>query len=75
MYSKINVKNEDNEKINPLFEFLTNCEANNKQPIQWNFDGKFLVNRQGQCIQRWNRKAELKTIEQFIVDKLQKSNM
>ena len=69
MYSKINVKDPD---INKLFEYLTNCEANKQQPIAWNFDGKFLIDKNGKCIQRWNRKADLKTIEQFIVDKLEK---
>ena len=72
MYSKINVKDKD---IDPLFEYLINCQANNQEAIKWNFDGKFLINREGKCIQRWNRKVELQTIEQFIADLFKKSNM
>jgi|ERR1712244_67899 len=63
LYSKINVKGKD---IDPLFEYLTNCDANKGMEIQWNFDGKFLINTNGECIQRWNRKEPLDSIEAFI---------
>ena len=67
MYSKINVKGDN---IDPLWQYLLNSKANNGQPVQWNFDAKFLIDTNGKCIQRWNAKAELKTIEEVIASKL-----
>ena len=51
MFSKVVVKGDGQC---PLYQFLTSKETNPKFPgdIQWNFE-KFLVNRQGEVIQRF----------------------
>jgi glutathione peroxidase len=56
LFSKIVVKGEG---IHPLYQFLTSPETNPKfaGPIPWNFT-KFLVNRQGEVIARFEPKDE-----------------
>jgi glutathione peroxidase len=56
LFSKIVVKG---DKINPIYKFLTSEESNPKfaGPIQWNFT-KFLVDREGQVIARFEPKVE-----------------
>jgi glutathione peroxidase-family protein len=56
LFSKISVKGED---IHPLYAFLTNKETNPGFPgkISWNFN-KFLVDRSGKVIDRWESKVE-----------------
>src|ERR1035437_5756937 len=53
MYSKISVKGDDKA---PLYQFLTDTTANPKTggEIKWNFT-KFLVDRDGKVIQRFER--------------------
>lgn len=67
IYSKVNVVGKD---IDPLFEYLVGCNTNNKQPIRWNFDGKWLIGKDGQCQKRWNNKDSLQSIEAYIVDQI-----
>ena len=56
MFSKISVKGGDKA---PLYQFLTDKSANPKTggEIQWNFT-KFLVNRDGKVIQRFEPEVE-----------------
>jgi glutathione peroxidase len=56
MFSKISVKGADKA---PLYQFLTDKSANPKTggEIQWNFT-KFLVDRQGKVIQRFEPAVE-----------------
>jgi glutathione peroxidase len=56
MFSKISVKGAD---IAPLYKFLTDKNANPKTggDIQWNFT-KFLVDRNGKVIQRFEPAVE-----------------
>ena len=56
LFSKISVKGDD---IHPLYAFLTNKETNPSFPgkIGWNFT-KFLVDRSGKVIDRWESKVE-----------------
>ena len=56
MFSKISVKGGDKA---PLYQFLTDKSANPKTggEIQWNFT-KFLVNREGKVIQRFEPAVE-----------------
>ena len=56
MFSKISVKGDD---IHPLYAFLTDEEKQGEHggKIQWNFD-KFLVNREGKVIARFNPKTK-----------------
>ena len=56
MFSKISVKGADQA---PLYQFLTNTQANPKTggEIQWNFT-KFLVDRDGRVIQRFEPAVE-----------------
>lgn len=56
MFSKISVKGGDKA---PLYQFLTDRSANPKTggEIQWNFT-KFLVNREGKVIQRFEPEVE-----------------
>jgi glutathione peroxidase len=56
MFSKISVKGGDKA---PLYQFLTDTKANHKTggEIQWNFT-KFLVDRNGKVIQRFEPAVE-----------------
>jgi len=56
MFSKISVKGSDKA---PLYQFLTDSKANPKTggEIQWNFT-KFLVDRNGQVIRRFEPEVE-----------------
>src|SRR5579859_6667212 len=56
MFSKISVKGADKA---PLYQFLTDTKANPKTggEIQWNFT-KFLVDRDGKVIQRFEPEVE-----------------
>ena len=55
MFSKISVRGKD---IHPLYRFLTSRETNPDfhGKITWNFN-KFLINRQGKCIHRFQSKV------------------
>ena len=63
MFSKVNVKGDD---IHPLFAFLLKQEIENNTEIRWNFDGKFMVNKEGAVIQRFGAKVDLTQIEDLI---------
>ena len=73
MFSKISVKGED---IHPLYKFLTSADTDSKFPgdINWNFE-KFLVDRNGQVINRFSPKTKpdadevIKAIEAAIAAK------
>lgn len=52
--------------MDPLFAYLIGSDVNKNTPIQWNFDGKFLVDKNGQVIQRWTNSAPLADIDAFI---------
>jgi len=56
MFAKISVSGKD---IHPLYQFLTSKETNPEfaGKITWNFN-KFLLNRQGKCINRFSSKVE-----------------
>eukprot|EP01083_Nonionella_stella_P054432 143665_1 len=64
LYSKVDVKGDD---IHPLFKFLVESRVNNNAPIEWNFDGKFLVDYRGQVLQRWTNKTPLPDIDKYIL--------
>ena len=51
LFSKVEVNGED---AIPLYQFLTDDDGN---PIRWNFE-KFLVNRKGVVIKRYDSKIE-----------------
>jgi glutathione peroxidase len=54
MFSKISVKGADKA---PLYQFLTDAKTKTGGEIQWNFT-KFLVDRNGQVIQRFEPEVE-----------------
>mmetsp|Transcript_22246 Transcript_22246/g.44144 ORF Transcript_22246/g.44144 Transcript_22246/m.44144 type:complete len:119 (+) Transcript_22246:271-627(+) len=60
MFSKVDVKG---PKTHPVFKFLT---SHFDKKIRWNFDGKFLVNRQGLPIARFSAKDSWKDVEAAI---------
>ncbi|MDA1043958.1 MAG: DUF1080 domain-containing protein [Verrucomicrobia bacterium] len=55
MFSKIDV---NGENASPLYKALTSLEAplEDRGPVRWNFE-KFLLNREGQIIQRYRSKV------------------
>ena len=63
MYSKVDVKGNN---IHPIFEYLVNSERNLNKPITWNFDGKFLINKEGELMTRFTNKSDLQEIRDFI---------
>ena len=63
LYSKVDVKGSD---VDPLFDFLSKSGPNKNQGISWNFDGKFLVDRNGEVIKRWTNQDPLPTNSNFI---------
>jgi len=59
MFSKIDV---NGENTHPVYEFLKKCLPGD---ITWNFESKFIVDRNGVAIKRFS-KDDFKTIEAFI---------
>ncbi|SDC18487.1 glutathione peroxidase [Pelagirhabdus alkalitolerans] len=70
LFSKINV---NGKNAHPLFTYLTQ-EAPGVMggKIKWNFT-KFLINRQGEVVERFAPKTEPEKIEEFIKEQLEKS--
>jgi len=65
MFAKISVKGDD---IHPLYAFLTSAESNPNfaGPIKWNFN-KFLVDREGNVVGRYDSKVEPMS-EELVAD-------
>merc|ERR1719203_610419 len=63
MYSKVEVTGDHKHS---LFRWLIKSGANKNAPIEWNFDGKFLIDTGGQVIKRWTNSAPLSEIDTFI---------
>merc|ERR1719461_2522076 len=63
MYSKVEVTGDHKH---PFFRYLINSSANGKKSIQWNFDGKFLIDTEGKVIKRWTNDTPLSEIDTFI---------
>ena len=61
-FKKVDVKG---EKADPLFIFLCTDEKGKVRPVKWNFT-KFLVDRQGNLIARYEPAVTPKKIEQDI---------
>lgn len=66
MFSKVNV---NGDGIHPVFAFLKTCFPGD---IAWNFRGKFLVNRAGIPVKRFEEKESWESIEKAIVEELAK---
>ena len=64
MFSKVNVKR--GTDIHPLFTYLIQSKVNGNRKIAWNFDGKFIVDRNGRVIARFTNKDGLSDLEKFI---------
>lgn len=60
MFAKIDVEGSSQE---PLFGHLVNETGG--QPVEWNFN-KFLINRQGEVLQRFGSKVEPKELQSEI---------
>lgn len=69
IFSKISVKGKDKH---PLYQFLTDKNRNPKTggEITWNFN-KFLVNRQGQVVSRFESKV--KPFDKQLIEALEKA--
>ena len=63
MYSKVEVTGDN---IDPFFAYLVGSDANKNTPIEWNFDGKFLVDTTGKVIKRFTNSVPLADIDAFI---------
>ncbi|MFC2947824.1 glutathione peroxidase [Virgibacillus sediminis] len=69
MFSKVDVKGEN---AHPLFNYLTNQKKGiMTNQIKWNFT-KFLINRQGEVIERYAPQAKPESLRKDIVEALQK---
>jgi len=60
MFAKIDVEGPSQE---PIFDYLVNETGG--QPVEWNFN-KFLINRQGEVLQRFGSKVEPKELQSEI---------
>ena len=63
MYSKVDVKG---SKAHPIFKYLSESGVNARVPIQWNFDGKFVIGRSGEILKRFTNGDSLPDVDAFI---------
>ena len=64
MFSKVNVKK--GTDIHPIFTYLIQSDVNGNREIKWNFDGKFVLDRNGKVIARFTNKDDLSDLDKFI---------
>lgn len=64
MFSKVEV---NGSNTHPVYKFLKTCFPGD---IAWNFRGKFLVNRAGVPIARFEEKESWENIEKIIAEEL-----
>ena len=67
MYAKVDVKGSG---ASDLFKFLVRQKWNERKPISWNFDGKFLIDKTGELIRRFDNDTPLKKINQIVNTKI-----
>mmetsp|Transcript_20778 Transcript_20778/g.33256 ORF Transcript_20778/g.33256 Transcript_20778/m.33256 type:complete len:188 (-) Transcript_20778:106-669(-) len=72
MFSKVKVKG---KKQHPLFTFLQSSDANAQAPISWNFDGKFLINGNGEVIRRFTNGDALSHVDGVIGAEIAKKEL
>jgi len=67
MFQKIEVNGPNRH---PLYQYLiANNEDKNRKDIKWNF-AKFLVNRKGEVVRRFDSRVKPKDIEKHVINQL-----